>query len=258
MYSPLHKILPSIRSMAGAKASKRWVTAAAMLGMISLGVCQADAGFSSIRKSKTASEANQEQILEHVYGGDFVKNGNDYSNGTVTATREDDSTDQVWNTDITSARALAAFARKRQSFGIDSGASGDTFQKLFDVTGRDFAATGSSTVTGEGSSFRVARGGQNGSKPVYTSLNADNSDGRDHVVSYKLSGGGTNGKFVLFFEDLAGNRSDFDYNDLVVEASTAGSSAVLIPLPAAAWSGLTGLLGLGVMAGFKKARKLLS
>src|SRR6478609_2354495 len=83
---------------------------------------QARAGFTTVRQPKRASGPSHEQILEHVYGGDFVADpsGLAFANDTgVTVTRLSDSagaedasgTDSLWSGRIISARTLAAFGR---------------------------------------------------------------------------------------------------------------------------------------------------
>lgn len=43
-----------------------------------------------------SNETTISEILANVYGGEFAQDGNDLSNGTVSAVRVDDSQDQVW------------------------------------------------------------------------------------------------------------------------------------------------------------------
>jgi len=263
MSGNLSKLKSPSRSAAtrGAKG-RNWVLAAAVVaGASLLGADRAQAGFSSIGESITASEADHEAVLERTYGGDFVQNGNDFSNGTVTVSRIDDGSDQVWNGNVVSARAVGLFSSKRQAFGT-VGSDGQ-FNQLFEVEGRNFDVTGSVDTSSaalanlSNSGIVFARGG---SRPMHSSVDSGNGDGRDHLVSYSVSGltGAPNtNTFLLFWEDAPNRRGDFDYNDLVVEVKAAGE-ALLIPLPAAAWSGLTGLLGLGLVSGLRKARRRLA
>src|SRR5207253_6215587 len=101
-----------------------------------------------------------------------------------------------------------------------------------------------------GMPYRLGRGGEGN---LFSSNQADNVDKRDHLVTYEI--GGLPGQpanvttRVLFWEDLPAPSSDFDFNDFVVELKTdpplgAGTAPLLIPLPPAAWTGLSGLLGL--------------
>ena len=102
----------------------------------------------------------------------------------------------------------------------------------------------------------------------FSSLASANVDGKDHLVTYLLVDDGaqnlkSNKKdatltFVLFWEDLAKgqNNADWDFNDLAVEVKA--SSPVVIPLPAAAWSGIATLAGSAVMAGYRKVRRQMA
>src|SRR5688500_7009928 len=92
------------------------------------------------------------------------------------------------------------------------------------------------------------------------------SPGADDVDPFN-SGGSSGGdaarlSFVLFWEDAGNPQHDFDYNDLVVEVAgsrVAGrpTTNVLIPLPAAAWSGFSVPGGVSLMAAFRRIRKRL-
>jgi hypothetical protein len=86
---------------------------------------------------------------------------------------------------------------------------------------------------------------------------ARNGDG-DHMITFRVSGSDANGvlingglnAFVICFEDLPINSSDRDFNDMVVQVSQRlpGDTPPVVPLPAAAWSGL-GMLGLLALKG---------
>jgi|GEM_PF-5288611 len=76
----------------------------------------------------------------------------------------------------------------------------------------------------------------------------------DHMVTWQVeykSGPKLGGKvWIVAWEDLPSGISDFDYQDLVVEIS-------VVPLPAAAWSGLAVLAGLGAF-GYLRRRQRMS
>lgn len=230
--------------------SRKWVLSLAVLGATALGASQADAGTSVIRKSKRASEATHEQVLENRYGGDFVKSGDNFSNGVVSVSRMDDDNgaEQVWRGNFTSATAVAAFARREQSFGYfdDNG-----FNELFTVAGKNFNVSGTGNIPAGDTEVVFGRGPDG----KVSSLQSANRRNQDHLVSYQVSGLGSQGNtFLLFWEDAI-SGSDFDYNDLVVELRGGSGQALLIPLPTAAWSGLVGLAGLGVVSGWKRFRR---
>src|SRR5829696_2712749 len=82
--------------------------AAAMTTLLCV-AAPARAGFSSISTPPTR-EQDQAQILSHAYGGTFTPSGNNFTNGTITAVRVDDSADQTWSDGGTwNVRTLAAF-----------------------------------------------------------------------------------------------------------------------------------------------------
>jgi len=247
---------------------KQWVSSLAVLGVLAVAATQAQAGFTTVQKSKRKSEATHEQILERVYGGNFSAAGDgvSYTNDAgVTVSRLADNgsgqTDESWDADVQSAKAVASFARQKQSFGYFGGASGGDFTKMFDVAGKNFDVAGAATDVSLDGAVRFGRGENVGK--AFSSLAGENRDGQDHLVSYQVTGlDEETPTFLLFWEDKAGKNSDWDYNDMVVEVQTAAAAAapgtgepLLIPVPSAAWTGLSGLLGLGAIAGFKKVRR---
>jgi len=235
----------------------RWASSLALLCTIAVASSDVRAGFTPINFShspRNSREATHEQILEHTYGGDFTADGVNFSNGSVTVTRIDDSADQTWTQQASSARAVAAFAKHKQAFGYFQGDSGGSFNKLFEVSGNQFDVDGSVTDSRLDGSIRFGRNENIGR--AFSSLAAENRDGKDHLVSYKVSGPDNlqAPTYLLFWEDKWGKNSDFDFNDLVVEVSTAGQP-LLIPLPPAAWSGIAGLAMLGLLTASKRARR---
>lgn len=233
----------------------------ALLGASVVGAADAGAATTLVGRSKSAGEANHEQVLEHRFGGDFRQEGNDFTNGSVTVTRVDDSADRSFSGNIKRAQVIGAFARKQQSFGVYD--SQGNYTELVSVTGRGFDVSGSAESMGAalaaastadaGSGGGQVTFGRAGGKPDFASDPTMNQGGRDHLVTYSVSGSGVDGgTMLLFWEDATGRRADFDFNDLVVEIT---AEPLLIPLPAAAWSGLSGLAALGLMAGYRRVRR---
>ena len=91
----------------------------------------AHAGFSTV--GSNAYEPSHEQILESLYGGDFTASGNDFSNGTVTATRVDDADDEVFASGL-SLDPVAGYAALDST--ITQNADGTL--KLTNSVGRSF------------------------------------------------------------------------------------------------------------------------
>ncbi len=232
----------------------KFLALVAGLGLSVLGATSAQAGFTTVGAPNygKGGEATQAQILSASYGGTFTANGNDLTNGSITATRLDDSTDQTFGFSITSSKALASFAAYNQGFGYGSRTSPTV---LFNVGGDNYTVTGSTGAVSLPSSYAFVRTGKGFNQ---SSNNSENLDGVDHMVTYLLTGSSIKQPtYVLFFEDkTVGQHSDFDFNDLAVEVKTGGTAVV--PLPAAAWSGLLTLAGGAVVAGYRKSRRVMA
>ena len=179
-----------------------------------------------------AGEASHLDIFNSVYGGGFVADGLNFSNGSLVAQRIDDDLDQSFDLNGFDARAVGKFADLDQSFGyLDD--SGD-YVELFTESGDGFDTEGSIEGVSVNSPAVFARKGVNG---LVSSDVASNTDGRDHLVTYQILGLSDQPVYVLFFEDLFGTEVDDDFQDLVVEVRSA-------PSPAAALSGLVLIGGL--------------
>lgn len=241
--------------------SRRFKKAAAAVlvaGAISLIAPSAEAGYSAVKQPKRKSEVSHERILERVYGGDFVADGAglSFSNSSgVTVTRVDDAADELWSGKRLSARSVAASTGRRKTAGYFGATVGGRVQKLVVGAGRQFDVAGNAATPVDGDLvFAKGRGKR---AKTFSSVASSNRDGMDHLVTYEVKG--TSGQqasvYLLCWEDRFAGRSDRDYNDLVVEVQAAEAAArdpmsqpLLIPLPPGAWTGLGGLLGLGIVA----------
>jgi hypothetical protein len=202
------------------------------------------------------SEASHLDILDSLYGGSFVADGTDYvgggASGEIEAMRYDDVlapmgaidlyapadrglvADAFWAHGNLQATATARYAGHTQRFGFDRG---DGFEVLFDVSGHGTDVTGEAEIDLSGETWVWGRSKTNGANTFYSNP-AANSDGIDHMVTYRITGLDTDASvWLLFWEDLPSGRSDLDYNDLVVEVRT-------IPEPASAALILLGSGGL--------------
>ncbi|MBI4716206.1 MAG: IPTL-CTERM sorting domain-containing protein [Planctomycetes bacterium] len=196
-------------------------------------------------------------ILNGVYGGSFVGTGTPiptglntvFTNGTTTAYRIDDDgygsllhmffggpgtgDDDTWTDGTKFATAEARFAGFPQEVGYNSGSG---YVKLFDISGSNFAVSGSGTVAFPiGSLVMWARANDSDAGLVneHYSEETANSDGLDHMVTYKIVGApgvpASETVWLVFWEDLNGPQgsntdpdnqglaADRDFNDLVIQ-----------------------------------------
>jgi hypothetical protein len=132
------------------------------------------------------------------------------------------------------------------------------------VSGRAFDVLGTGQVAGNELNLTSRRGP---ARRAFSSVASENQDGMDHLVAYEVKGvsGQQAPVYLLCWEDKFARRSDRDYNDLVVELQAAEAAArapltqpLLIPLPPAAWPGLGGLLGVGVVSRLRKQARRTS
>jgi len=231
-------------------------TAALSAAFATFTATSANAGLTTV-KAPHNGEMGIEQILENTYGGNFVASGSNWTNGTITANRIDDSVDQEWSAGNYDIHTVAKFSGYTQTLGIMSH-SDTTVHNLFSSSGFGLGGTGSVNNCVMSDTFCFTRDGDSG---LQMSEDNENSDGRDHMVSFQVSGLSNDPTYLLFFEDLnltntiGGNRSYADFNDLVVQVSRSTGQAVAAPLPAAFIPGVLLLAGNGVYGFIRKSRK---
>jgi hypothetical protein len=225
----------------------------------------AHAGFTEVVPNKEG-EPEQAPILSHALGGTFTARGNNFTNGTVTATQLDDNDDQIWTGSIISAQAVAAFSSVPEEFGYIAGTGPGNYVNLFTASGTGYDVTGSSGPAAIDGSYQLSRSGINS---TFSSDPANNPDkGFVHLLAYSVTGlpnqAPDTQTWMLFWEDTVSEYADWDYNDLVVKLVTdppsvgAATAPLLIPLPPAAWSGLSGLAVLLVVGGIARVRRQLA
>ena len=239
-------------------------------GLLAFGISTsaAFAGFTTVQPNP-ASENSQPQVLDHIYGGAFtLEDSVDYSNGTLTAVRVSDTasqsgglsydnpgpnaTDQLWQASQVQATAEAAFAEIATSpFGYIPGATGGSFTPLFSMTGSGYGVTGSGSFT-PSSQFRLAAQNPFG---LLSSTPSDNSDGKDHIVTYEVDGLNDSARtWLVFFDDYGnnGHDGDFDYQDLVIQLKTVPAS---LPSTSVPEPGSMMLVGGAMIALLKRVRR---
>ncbi len=223
--------------------------------MVAAAPCAARADMTQVRAPYYQEELDHEEILEGIYGADFVPNGLGYltsgRTGPIAVTRIDDNLlqsaildsvyarpgdadDQVWGHGEIYARVQARYAGFTQQFGADAGQG---FQPLFNVTGNGLNVTGQNHVDLSNEAWVWGRRDTDGTNPWYSD-DERNRDGLDHMVTYAVDGLDTEMTvWLLFWEDLCGNYnpssgSDRDFNDLVVEIRAVPEPATLLLLGA--------------------------
>lgn len=159
--------------------------------------------------------------------------------------------DQVfpWLTGGT-AYAEARYAGASNTFGYFAGASGGPFNPLFTVAGgQGFLAGSPSAAIPSMASLRFGLDSTTGF--TWSSLETDNGDRMDHMVTYAITGGADAGDFVVCFEDKPFAISDRDYNDLVVQVHAVNP----VPEPATMTLMGLGLISTGLVSGIRRKKK---
>jgi len=117
------------------------------------------------------------------------------------------------------ALAQVKFAGANQDFGFISGATGVSFQSLFNVTDSKYLSGSPSTTLTEAQTGSIFRFADDPTRhPLWSSQEIDNSDCMDHMQTFAIISGRSAGNYVVAWEDISG-LGDSDYQDLVVEVS---------------------------------------
>jgi len=155
-----------------------------------------------------------------------------YTNTTLT-------TDARFADGSASVQFLVKHAGNTNRLGYSTATGAVNTPNYVDIIGSSGSAT--TTLT---SNFQLALNVNGANSQYWGSDNAHNPGARDHFVTWYVEGNGRKFWF-LAVEDL--DLGDADYNDWVGELT-------VIPLPPAAWAGLSTLAGVGLI-GFVRRRK---
>jgi len=190
-------------------------SALACLALLLIFAAEAHGGFTTWNPTPMPSEMDLDEMLDHLYGLQNLRQIDDFGPGTK---------DQLWSNLGASVTLKARYAAYSQTFGYLRGESSYIFDPLFTATQDGFLSGVSATFSPaqSGEIFRFAN--KPSGAPIWSSKIANNSDGLDHMVTFEIVGtdaahaGNEIGHYVLAWEDMR-NLGDVDYNDLLVEVS---------------------------------------
>ena len=175
-------------------------------------------GYTDIMVSSEPATAG---ILEARYGSDRIERINDYAHDASIK-----NTDVEWNflagaTTPPAFVQIAKHAGYRSEFGLIYGGEFWSFNQFLMAFGADPSLKFHLGI-------RVETRNEN--PFIWSSNSADNSDGRDHMVTWAVDEAA--GIYAVAFEDLP-NGGDQDFNDLILEVRSFVDGPVGIPEPAA-------------------------
>jgi hypothetical protein len=150
-------------------------------------------------------------------------------------------TDNLFMDGSASVKFTVKNAGNSNTFGWANTAStvnGGNFSSILS----DTTPGATATVPGLSSSFQFAL---NSSGTYWGSNAPSNSDTRDHLLTWFVQGDGRN-FFVVAWDDLA-NGGDGDFNDWIGEVQ-------VVPLPTAAWAGISSLAGAASLGVIRRRR----
>src|SRR3954467_1729819 len=138
-----------------------WIkTTTLSAAFVAFGATAANAGLTTV-KAPHNGEMGIQQILQNTYGGTFNASGNNFSNGSISATRIDDSVDQEWSAGTYDLNTVAKFSGYTQTLGVMSH-NDNTVHNLFSSSGFGLSGAGSASNVILGDTFCFTRDGDSG------------------------------------------------------------------------------------------------
>jgi hypothetical protein len=208
---------------------------AALLGMVS-GSAWAGFTFVSPTGGFNDDEPSLTAILDSLYDLDNLM-------------RIDDDVDQIWQNLDGGATVKAKHAAHQHEVGYLDDTPG--FDSLTPVLSSLDTVTIGETP-GQSDGLTLFRWAIKDTTPnpdvVWSSRPSDNSDGLDHMVTFRITGNAGKplnvvGNYVIAWEDLPKNSSDKDYNDVVLEVGNVAPTPEPGSVVAIAGIALSGLVG---------------
>lgn len=155
------------------------------------------------------------------------------------------TTDERFHDGTTSVRFVVKYAGFTNRIGYSNSTGAVNSGNYADIIG-----SSGSVITTLSPNFQLATNVNNAGSTYWGSDTGTNTDSGDHFLTWFVQGGGRN-FWVVAVEDLVITGSDKDYNDWVGEFE-------IIPLPPAAWAGISSLIGVAGLGYIRRRRMMAS
>lgn len=227
-----------------------------VLIVLAAGALGAHAAVSPGGVSSSSGDLSESQTLPNVDSASLTQSHDDFFDNSKGVERlaARSGAEQIFQGELSSVKAVADFSRGTQTL---QAADGDSVAPLMTATGGGLKPPAAASLTSADLSETIfALQSDAGAFPAAA------SGGLDSLFASTVAGRAPRKAMLMFWEEADGSDGDVSYSDLAVEAVAAAGGRgntgnVLIPLPAAAWSGLSLMGGVGAMAGLRRLRQRL-